>query len=234
MVYCIQYTGGDEGISLGKVERDEPLNQKVYRVIKEAILKGELEGGSRLVETQLASQLGTSRTPVREAIRRLAVEGLVELIPNQGAFVTKFSLKDIENVFQIRSVLEGLAVKLFAKRCGAEEIENLKRKLERMKKVAEERDVIAYSELDAEFHRFIWFSSGNERLSRMLESIVSYINTYRLRSLYITGVMEKSLEDHEKILELIIQRKAKEVEELMRLHVEGVLWRISEMGREEL
>lgn len=216
-----------------KVERQEPLTQRVYEVLKEAILRGELKGGSRLVESQLASQLGTSRTPVREAIHRLAVEGLVRLFPNQGAFVAEISLRDIENVFQIRSVLEGLAVRLFTKRCDAAEIEKLNNKLNEMRVACGKKDLITYAGLDADFHRFIWTSSGNDRLSKVLEDMMSYINAYRLKSLYISGVMESSLRDHEDIVSLISQRRAEEVEKLMREHIESVLRRVMEVGRGE-
>ncbi|MCS7232547.1 MAG: GntR family transcriptional regulator [Synergistetes bacterium] len=209
------------------------MNHKVYEILKEAILKGDLKGGSRLVESQLASQLGTSRTPVREAIHRLAAEGLVELLPNQGAFVAEISLKDIEDVFQIRSALEGLAVRLFTSRCGITEIEKLNLKLKEMKLACERKDVIAYADLDASFHKFIWAFSGNDRLLKVLESMMSYIDAYRLKSLYVPGVMESSLKDHEEIISLVSQKKAEEVEELMREHIENVLKRIKGIGRGE-
>lgn len=187
-----------------------------------------------MVESQLASQLGTSRTPVREAIHRLAVEGLVKLFPNQGAFVAEISLKDIEDVFQIRSVLEGLAVRLFTRKCGIAEIEELNNKLSEMRASCKRGDVIAYANLDADFHSFIWTFSGNDRLSKVLGDMMSYIDAYRLKSLYIPGVMESSLEDHENIVSLISQKRVEEVEKLMREHIENVLKKVMEVGRGEL
>lgn len=221
------------GIALRKIEERELLNQKVYRALKEAILKGEIAKGEKLIESQIAQQLGTSRTPVREAINRLAVEGLVELVPNQGAFVAEISMEDIEEVFQIRSVLEGLAVRLFARRSTDEHLRELEIKLGEMKRALEAKDTISYGELDASFHRFIWSFSGSKRLLKILDGLMPYIDSYRLKSLYLPHVMEISFEDHLNLLNLLKGRKIKESEELMRRHVERVLERILCVGREE-
>ncbi len=218
-------------ISLRKIDGYELLTQKVYKVLKEAILNGDLPQGSRLVETKLARQLGVSRTPVREAIHRLSVEGFVRLIPNQGAFVAEISLEDIEEVFQIRGVLEGLAVRLFVKSKDEEEVKELEEKIEEMRCAVEGKDIIAYSDADAEFHRLIWLFSGNERLLKVLDGMVSYIDAYRLKSLYIPGVMETSFQDHIEIVELVKQGDAKKAEEVMRRHVDTVLEKILEAGR---
>ncbi len=220
-------------IALNRIEGYELLTQKVYKVLKEAILKGDISKGERLVELQIARQLGTSRTPVREAIHRLAMEGLVELVPNQGAFVAGISLRDVEEVFQIRSVLEGLAVKLFALRWDEGKMMELESKLCEMRKAIGKGDIVSYADSDSKFHRLLWLFSGNNRLLKVLDSVVPYIDAYRLRSLHIPGVMEKSFEDHLNLVDLLKRRDAEGAEILMRKHVERVLERVLNMGREE-
>jgi len=110
-----------------KIEGYELLSQKVYRVLKTEIAKGFLEPGTKLFEDKIATQMGVSRTPVREAIQKLAAEGLIKIAPNQTLIVTEVSLEDVKEVLQIRGVLEGLAARIAAKKITRQEIEGLKK-----------------------------------------------------------------------------------------------------------
>src|SRR5690606_12292208 len=130
---------------LGQINLDnyKPLRELVFEVLREAIITGKLRPGERLMEVQLAEELGVSRTPVREAIRKLELEGLVLMIPRRGAYVAEISMKDIADVFEIRAALEGLAAQLAAERCTPEEIENLERSLVQINVSAERGDIHA-------------------------------------------------------------------------------------------
>ncbi len=108
-----------------KIEGYELLSQKVYRVLKTEIAKGFLEPGTKLFEDKIATQMGVSRTPVREAIQKLAAEGLIKIAPNQTLIVTEISLEDIKEVLQIRGVLEGLSARIAAKKITRQEIDEL-------------------------------------------------------------------------------------------------------------
>lgn len=130
--------------NLTKINLDnyKPLRDVVFENLREAILEGKLEPGQRLMEVQLAEQLGVSRTPVREAIRKLELEGLVVMLPRKGAYVADVSLKDIIDVLEIRSTLEGLAAYLAADRITEEGVERLKAIAEDFKQSIERKDDI--------------------------------------------------------------------------------------------
>ena len=131
----------------------KPLRELVFEAIREAIVDGTLEPGERLMEAQLAEDLGVSRTPVREAIRQLELAGFVVMIPRRGAYVADISIKDVADVFEIRGALEALAASLAAERASEEEIEQLERLLVEIGKSVEERDVELLVELGHPFSR---------------------------------------------------------------------------------
>jgi DNA-binding GntR family transcriptional regulator len=120
-----------------KLDNYKPLRELVFESLREAIISRQLEPGERMMEIQLAEEMGVSRTPVREAIRKLELEGLVLMVPRKGAYVAGLSLKDVADVFEIRRALEGLASELAADRITDEELENLERYLV---KIADEID----------------------------------------------------------------------------------------------
>src|SRR5690606_19153041 len=130
----------------------KPLRELVFEAIREAIIEGTLEPGERLMEAQLAEDLGVSRTPVREAIRQLELAGLVVMIPRRGAYVADISLKDVADVFEIRGALEALAASLAADRATDEEIQQLQSLLVEIERSVEARDVDLLVELDTRFH----------------------------------------------------------------------------------
>ena len=159
--------------NLNKLNLDEykPLRDVVFENLREAIVEGGLKPGQRLMEVQLAEQLGVSRTPVREAIRKLELEGLVVMIPRKGAYVANMSLKDVIDVLEIRASLEGLAASLAAERITDEDIKKLENIVEEFKNSINELDVEALLRKDVEFHECICKATNNKKLHQLMNSL---------------------------------------------------------------
>lgn len=216
---------GDEALTDGlipiKLDNYKPLRDIVFEALREAIIEGRLPPGERLMEIQLAEQLGVSRTPVREAIRKLELEGFVVMIPRKGAYVADISIKDISEVFEIRRALEGLAAQLAAQRIKDEQLENLERLLVRIAETIENMDLDRCIELDTRFHEVLYAASGNERLQYMVNHLREQIQRCRAQSLAHPGRMRQALEEHRAIVEAIASRDAELAHSLAEEHIEN-------------
>lgn len=206
-----------------KIEGYELLSQKVYRVLKTEIVKGAIKPGTKLLEGKIAEQMGISRTPVREALRELAAEGFVKMNPNQGMIVNNASIEDVQNVLQIRGVLEGLAARLAIKMISEEEIKELEKYQKQMEYYTKKDDVLAFSEMDAEFHELILNICGNNKLIQIRKNISDQAHRYRIRSLSIPGRLKYSLKEHQEIVEALKRKDAEQADRLSQKHIENVL-----------
>lgn len=209
--------------NLSKIEGYELLSQKVYRILKTGIVKKYLKPGTKLLEVKIAKQMGVSRTPVREAIRELAAEGFVKMIPNQGVIVSIASIEDIQEVLQIRSVLEGLAARLATKVINGEEIKELEKYIEQMEYYANKDNALAFSKMDVEFHELILNICGNNRLIQIRKNLSDQAHRYRIRSLSIPGRLKHSLKEHQEILEALKRKDSEQADKLSQKHIENVL-----------
>ena len=160
-----------------------PLRDVVFNTLRQGILRGLLPPGLRLMEIQLAKQLGVSRTPVREAIRKLELEGLVVTIPRKGAEVAEITPKDLHDVLEVRCALEALAVELACQAITDEELNELGLYLEKFKTLVPTGDINALAECDVAFHDVIINSTGNNRLIQMLNNLREQMYRYRLEYL---------------------------------------------------
>lgn len=215
----------------------ELLSKKVYRILKARIIKGDLTQGGKLFEAKIAEQLGVSRTPVREAIKGLAAEGLVKMTPNQGVVVINVSIEDLQEVLQIRRVLEGLAAFVAAKKISQEEIAKLEEIIKKMSMIISKPkpDVVAYSELNAEFHNLILNACGNRRLMKICNNLSSSDHRFRIRSLRNNpGRLKYSLKEHQEIVEALKRKDPEQVDRLSQIHINNVLKNILDYeGKEE-
>ncbi|MDO9555910.1 MAG: GntR family transcriptional regulator [Atribacterota bacterium] len=209
--------------NLSKIEGYELLSQKVYRILKTGIVKKYLKPGTKLLEVKIAKQMGVSRTPVREAIRELAAEGFVKMIPNQGVIVSIASIEDTQEVLQIRSVLEGLAARLATKVINGEEIKELEKYIEQMEYYANKDNALAFSKMDVEFHELILNICGNNRLIQIRKNLSDQAHRYRIRSLSIPGRLKHSLKEHQEILEALKRKDSEQADKLSQKHIENVL-----------
>ena len=153
-----------------KVNMNEylPLRDVVFNTLRQAILKGELEPGERLMEIQLADRLGVSRTPIREAIRKLELEGLVLMIPRKGAEVAKISEKSLRDVLEVRRSLEELAIELACQRMTEDDIKELEEAQEAFRSAIQSADAMTIAETDEHYHDIIYNGTGNNRLVQIL------------------------------------------------------------------
>ena len=194
-----------------------PLRDVVFYTLRQAILKGELEPGERLMEMQLAEQLGVSRTPIREAIRKL--EGLVLMIPRRGAIVAKITEKDLKDVLEVRASLERLSTKLACERMEEETIEELREAQEAFKAALRGDDITLQAQKDVEFHDVIYKSTNNLRLIQMLNNLREQMYRYRLEYLKDGTSHQKLVEEHEAIIEALSRRDTEETTNIMVGHV---------------
>ena len=199
----------------------KPLREIVFEAIREAIINGTLKPGERLMEIQLAEEMGVSRTPVREAIRKLELEGFLVMIPRKGAYVAGLSMKDIADVFEIRGALEGLAAGLAAERITEEEQEELERILVRIGECINSDDLNALIEQDTEFHDILFKATRNERLVQIVSNLREQIQRYRTASLSSPGRMKVALEEHKEIVEAVSERNVEKAQRLAREHIEN-------------
>lgn len=210
-----------ERISPITLDNYKPLRELVFESLREAIIKGRLHPGERLMEIQLAEELGVSRTPVREAIRKLELEGLVLMIPRKGAYVSQISMKDIADVFEIRRALEGLAARLAAERATEEEVERLERALVKISEVAEAEDLTGAVALDTDFHEELMQASHNPRLSQLVSNLREQIQRFRLTSLSQPGRVKLAVAEHRKIVDAIASHDAELAQNLAYEHIEN-------------
>ena len=200
----------------------QSLVDVVAERIEAAIISGQLEPGSRLSEQGLAASLGVSRGPLREAIRRLEGRKLLERTPNIGVRVAALSLKDLNDILQVREALEGLACGLAAKNMPAAEIAGLEKLLaghEKQKSVQEGKGYYQESK-DFDFHFRIVTASGNERLVQMLTGDLYYLlRVYRYKSSTKPGRAMEALSEHKAIVEALKRRDPKAAEQAMRTHL---------------
>ena len=204
----------------------ELLSKKVYHILKARIIKGDLTQGGKLFEAKIAEQLGVSRTPVREAIKGLAAEGLVKMTPNQGVVVINVSIEDLQEVLQVRRVLEGLATSVAAKKISQEEIAKLEEIIKKMSMIISKPkpDVVAYSELNAEFHNLILNACGNKRLMKICNNLSSSDHRFRIRSLRNNpGRLKYSLKEHQDIVDALKKKDTEQADRLSQIHIDNVL-----------
>ena len=160
-----------------------PLRDVVFNTLREAILKGELQPGERLMELQLASKLGVSRTPIREAIRMLEQEGLAVTMPRKGAEVARMTLKDMEDVLEVREALDELAARIACAKINDEQLENLKSIRDEFKKSLDSGDVKKIAEEDVRFHDAIYEATDNAKLIALTNNIREQMYRYRVEYL---------------------------------------------------
>jgi len=218
-------------VPMGGVERQEEapgrrreaaggLQDEIYTAVRGMIVRGAKPPGERLLELRLADDFGTSQAPVREALRRLAQEGLVVSVPRRGTFVAKPSLAEIEVVYQLRADVESLAIRRFVPRVGDAEIGELYRCLEDMRLAVEEQDHAAGTEADMRFHKAICDGSGSQLLSTTWASIDNRVRGLQAVVAARSYLATQLVETHEPILRALVRRDAGLAEALMRAHLE--------------
>lgn len=198
-----------------------PLRDVVFNTLREAILKGDFAPGERLMEKQLAERLGVSRTPIREAIRKLELEGLVVMIPRKGAEVASITGKDISDVLEVRATLEALAVKLACKKMSEHDLDELNSVNEEFKLAADQKNVKRLIEKDVEFHDVIFHASDNDKLINIINNLREQIYRYRVEYIYKMKDYSDLVKEHDEIVQAIKERRGQEASVLALKHIEN-------------
>lgn len=205
------------------VEMNEylPLRDVVFNTLRQAILRGELKPGERLMEIQLAQRLGVSRTPVREAIRKLELEGLVLMIPRRGAEVAQITRQDLEDVLEVRAALEELAVKDACEHITDEQLQELKKAAGDFKRSLDGTDLVACAQADIRFHEIIYAATNNKRLVQMLNNLREQMYRYRMENLKDKRTYRALVEEHDAIRKALRKHDKEKAGEAINIHIEN-------------
>ena len=204
-----------------KLDNYKPLREVVFNSIRGAIISGVLKPGERLMEVQLAEKMGVSRTPIREAIRKLELEGLVVMIARKGAYVADLSIKNITDVLEVRAVLEGLASGLAALRMTEEEIKDLELTARHFEQAMNSNDVEGVIQTDIEFHEKIFKATRNEKLLQLTNSLMEQVQRFRV--MYLNKAIKSTnlIKEHYKIVEAISRRNREMAENIAKIHIQN-------------
>ncbi|MBQ1310829.1 MAG: GntR family transcriptional regulator [Blautia sp.] len=198
-----------------------PLRDVVFNTLRQAILKGELKSGERLMEMELAQRLGVSRTPIREAMRKLELEGLVVMIPRKGAHVAGITEKDLSDVLEVRITLESMAVEKACRNMDEEQIGRLNLASRNFAHTIQEGDVTKLAEADEAFHEVIYQASGNAKLIQVLANMREQMYRYRLEYLKDEEAREQLLAEHQELVSAIRERDERKAKEITFSHLEN-------------
>ena len=204
--------------NLQKVIR-QPIANQVYEAVREAIFRGDMTPGSHLSEVDLSEQLGVSRAPVREALLQLEAEGMVELVPNKGAFVRGLSYKEVEEIYTTRTLLEGFAAALAADHASPEDINRIVKAAEKAKQMAGLGDLQNTLDADFEFHRLVWSVSGHSLIESILEKLESQIRAFMIVQAPLFGELLNSVLDHQELAEAIGNGNSTLARKVMAEHI---------------
>jgi DNA-binding GntR family transcriptional regulator len=206
--------------------QDYSLRSKVFHRLKEDILNGVYKENDELRENTIAKQLGVSRTPVREALRQLELEGLVRIIPNRGAFVTGITAADVKDIYAVRSMLEGLCARWATEYISEKQLDELEEIIilsEFHVKKAKGEKSQQVTELDGKFHEILYDASNSRILKHVLSDFHKYVRLARESSVAKQSRAEKSIEEHRGILEAIRNKDADKAEMLANEHIMNVM-----------
>ncbi|QHI99529.1 FCD domain-containing protein [Xylophilus rhododendri] len=196
-----------------------PLRQSVVEGIRNAIASGHFAAGERLTEKELCEMIGVSRTLVREALRQLESEGLIDVVPNRGPVVARVSVAQAEQIYQVRRELEGLAAELFAQHATEEQQKDLKKALKELKASINSSDPTVRVAAKNEFYASLVRGSGNESLGQVLGLLNTRVTLLRATSLQHKGRSQKSLVELSTLVDALVARDAKTARETARMHV---------------
>ena len=196
-----------------------PLRDVVFQTLRQSILTGQMEPGERLMEVQLAEELGVSRTPVREALRQLELEGLVQIIPNRGAFVTGIQAQDVRDIYMIRARLEGLCARWACENITKEQMDEMEENVYLAEFHAKKGNMEQMAELDNQFHRILYASGASKMLEHLLEDYHQYVMRIRRKTLSTPDRAIASNKEHHGIMEAIKANNPDLAEKLASEHM---------------
>lgn len=202
-----------------KIDEYLPLREVVFNTLRQAIIQGEFQPGERLLEVTIANKLGVSRTPVREAIRMLELEGLVVMIPRRGAEVANITVKDLRDALEVRMAIEALSVKLACERIDEEGKNELKQTCMAFKEAINSKLVPAIVEGDEAFHNTIYRASKNQKLINIAQNLREQVYRYRVEYVKDFSYHDNLIREHDQITMAILKGDATVAERVMNEHI---------------
>ena len=202
------------------IKSTKSIRQKIYAHLREQLLNGEIPPRQHLVEARIAKEIGTSRTPIREALHSLELEGLIESIPRVGYVVKTIDADEVGEICEIRAAIEGVGACWAMEKARQRLIEELRRNISSSEEKAAQGDPKAFVELDAQFHEIIARLSGSKRLQELGQTLRRHMLRYRIQSIYLTENVLRAIEGHKGILEAIEKGHPEEVNQAIRDHLE--------------
>lgn len=203
-----------------------PLREVVFTTLRQAILKGELLPGERLMEISLANKLGVSRTPIREAIRKLELEGLVVMIPRKGAHVAHITEQELNDVLEVRRGLEELAIEKACERITEEELDRLEEAAQVFSGLVDSDNLVALAEADVRFHDVIYDATHNRRLVQILNNLREQMYRYRMEYLKDADSRKLLDEEHKEICMAIRENNCQKANDYICQHIDNQQRRI--------
>ena len=197
-----------------------PLRDVVFHTLRRGIMQGDLKPGERLMEIKLANRLGVSRTPIREAIRMLELEGLVVMIPRKGAQVAEITEKDLKDVLEVRMGLEDLAVKFACQRITDEQLDSLYLASRKFEEAVRKEDLTELAQADVNFHELIYKATGNERLVQLLNNIREQMYRYRVEYLKDEEIRGSLVQEHDRLWQKLKERDLEGAKAATQEHIE--------------
>lgn len=198
-----------------------PLRDVVFKTLRQAILTGELKPGERLMEIHLANKLGVSRTPIREAIRQLELEGLVIMVPRKGAMVASITQKSMTDVLEVRLALEKLAVSLASERITEEQKQKLKDALLNFEEKTGNGDASEIAKADVAFHDVIFEATGNMRLGQLVNNLAEQMYRYRFEYIKDESGHNRLIKEHRRIYDAIVSGNAEDATTEISIHIKN-------------
>jgi DNA-binding GntR family transcriptional regulator len=198
-----------------------PLRDVVFNTLRQEILTGKLKPGERLMEIHLANKLGVSRTPIREAIRKLELEGLVVMIPRRGAEVAQITLKSLEDVMEVRRALDVLAIELACERMSNDDLEKLHVACENFNVAVKTKDTRKIAEADVEFHDIIVASTGNSRLIQLVNNLSEQMYRYRFEYLKDDTTHDTLKKEHLEMYLSIVRKDKETAAKTVKKHIDN-------------
>lgn len=198
-----------------------PLRDVVFNTLRRAILTGQLKPGERLMEVHLANKLGVSRTPIREAIRKLELEGLVVMIPRRGAEVAQISEKSLQDVLEVRRALDEFIVELATSRITKEQLNRLKEAASEFETATKDQDTATIAKADVAFHDIIMEATGNLRLKQLVNNLAEQMYRYRFVYLKDNSIHPQLVKEHKDIYQAISQKDTEAAKKAARIHIDN-------------
>ena len=201
-----------------KLRKHKTLREQIVFSLRESIIRGELKPGTKLTEPELATRLGISRTPIRESFRQLESEGFLTVIPRKGAVVSNITRKDIEDFFELKSLLEGYAARVAAEKMTEKDVDKLIQLNKELADCAENNNYERFFTKNEEFHNYFLTRCGNEKLVEIRNTMVKRFLGFRMAALSMPGRLMESVKQHEQAIKAFKKRDGRLVEAVLVEH----------------